>query len=75
MSQEAEFKGNEFVVLPKDYLNSVESAVEMHAEQIASVAANLNVRDINVGLGRRLLRLGVLGTVLWLVPVIWMICV
>ena len=75
MSQEAEFKGNKFVVLPKDYLNSVESAVEMHAEQIAAVAANLDVRDINVGLGRRLLRLGVLGTALWLVPVIWMICV
>ena len=75
MSEEAEFKGDKFVVLPKDFLNSVESAVEMHADQISSVAANLYVRDINIGLGRRLLRLSLLGTGLWLVPTIWMICV
>jgi len=75
MSEEVEFKGNKFVVLPKDFLNSVEAAVEMHADQISAVAANLNVRDINVGFGRRLIRLSVFGALLWLVPVVWMSCV
>lgn len=75
MSEDVDYKGDKFVVLPKDFLNSVEAAVDLHADQISSVAANLYVRDINLGFGRRLIRLGAIGTVLWLVPVIWMICV
>lgn len=74
MSHETEYKGDKFVVLPKDFLDSVEAAVELHAEQISTVAANLYVRDINLGPGRRFIRMSVLATVLWLLPVTWMIC-
>lgn len=74
MSQDTEYEGDKLVLLPKDFLNSVESAVDMHAEQISAVASNLYVRDINLGPGRKLMRKSVLAAVLWLLPALWMIC-
>ena len=74
MSQDTEYRGDKFVLLPKDFLNSVEAAVELHAEQISAVATNLHVRDINLGPGRKFVRRSVWAAVLWLVPALWMIC-
>lgn len=74
VSQETEYKGDSLVLLPKDFMNSVEAAVEIHAEQISAVASNLHVRDINLGPRRKFFRRSLLATALWLLPTIWMIC-
>ena len=74
MSDGSEYRGDRLVLLPKDFMNSVEAAVDLHADQISAVAANLHVRDINLGFGRRLLRKAILAAALWLAPVIWVIC-
>ena len=42
MDAKPAYTGTHKVVLPAGYLNSIEAAVELHAEQIASVAANLD---------------------------------
>jgi len=68
------YTGTHKVVLPADYLNSIEAAVEMHAERIALVAVNLDFPGPQLSVAQRLLRCGTLGLALWMVPVGWMTC-
>lgn len=70
MSNEVEFDGAQCVVLPVDYMDSIEVAVESHAGQIAAVAANLRYPQYGYGA----LRAGIAGLSIWLAPAIWMTC-
>jgi len=74
MNAKTAYTGTHKVVLPADYLNSIESAVEMHADRIASVAANLDFPGTQNSASQRLMRCGILSIAVWMVPVSWVTC-
>jgi hypothetical protein len=74
MNAKTAYTGTHKVVLPVDYLNSIESAIELHAERIASVAVNLDFPGTQNSAFQRVFRCGILSIAVWLVPVGWMIC-
>ena len=74
MNAKPAYTGTHKVVLPADYLNSIESAVEMHADRIASVALNLDFPGSQHGAPQRALRWGILAIAIWIAPVGWVTC-
>jgi hypothetical protein len=74
MDAEPAYTGTHKVVLPADYLNSIEAAIDLHAEQIASVAVNLDCAGLQISASQRAFRRGLLGLAIWLAPVGWITC-
>ena len=72
---ETEYDGDRVVILPKGYLNSVDAAVDLYADDIAAVAANLEVASLRQSGSRRILRSSMLGALLWMLPGAWSICI
>jgi len=75
MSASADFTGTHKVVLPQDFLNSIDAAVDLYEDDIAAVAANLNVSGFKLAFGRRVTRWVTAGFVVWLLPATWSICI
>jgi hypothetical protein len=69
---QAEFVGDQCVVLPKGYLQSAEAVSEIYAVQLAAAAANLDVDDWNRVPG--FFRGTLPAAVLWALPSIWTVC-
>jgi hypothetical protein len=69
MAASAEYTGTHKVVLPHDFLNSIDVAVELYEDDIAAVAANLNVSGLKTTLGRAVTRVVSAGLIIWLLPV------
>ena len=74
MDAKPAYTGTHKVVLPAGYLNSIEAAVELHAEQIASVAANLDCPGLQLSGSQCAFRRGILSLAIWLAPAGWMVC-
>lgn len=74
MDTKTAYTGTHKVVLPADYLNSIEAAVEIHADEISSVAANLDCPGLQLSNGRRAFRSGIMSVLMWIAPVTWMTC-
>jgi hypothetical protein len=71
---EQEFDGDQCVVLPSNYMASVDAAVELYDDELAKVGKDLEVRGLSYGAGRILFRIGLIASLLWLLPSLWMLC-
>lgn len=72
MASNADYTGTHKVVLPADYMNSVEAVCELYEERIDEVGTNLdNIPGLRLTWSQRLFRFSVLALVLWLLPMIW----
>jgi len=74
MRAKDDFDGDQCVVLPTNYMASVDAAVELYDEDIAKASKNMAVRGLEYGLGHFLLRITVAAAFLWLLPSLWMLC-
>jgi hypothetical protein len=74
MAVEQEFDGNQCIVLPANYMASVDAAVELYDDELAKVGSDLNVSGLSYGPGRLALRVGLAASLLWLLPSLWMLC-
>ncbi len=75
MQTEDDFDGDQCVVLPTNYMASVDAAVELYDEDIARASENMNVSGLEYGLGRIVLRILTAAVLFWLLPSLWMLCV
>jgi len=74
MVRQSEYNGNQVVVLPTNFLDSVEAAVEAHASEIDAIAVNLKVSDLSNTRSGTFFRQCVLTVFIWTIPVSWMSC-
>lgn len=74
MDAATEYKGDDCVVLPANYLNSVEAAVEIYAEDLAGAADNFEVDGLGRSFFRTAIHCGLAAGAIWLVPAVWAIC-
>ena len=75
MRAEDDFDGDQCVVLPANYMASVDAAVELYDEDIARASANMSVSGLEYGFGRFVFRATVAALLFWLLPSLWMLCV
>ena len=75
MRADDEFDGDKCIVLPANYMASVDAAVELYDEDIARSSTNFEVSGLQYGLGRLLFRLTLAALLFWLTPSVWMLCV
>lgn len=75
MTASVDFTGTHKVVLPRDFLNSIDAAVDLYEDDIAAVAANLNVSGFRSHVGRGVLRIAFMGLIIWLLSVAWSTCI
>ena len=75
MRVDDEFDGDQCVVLPTNFMASVDAAVELYDDDIAKNSTNFNVSGLEYGLGRLLFRITVVAGLLWLLPSIWAHCI
>jgi len=66
-----EYTGTHKVVLPVDYMNSIEAVCDVHAEHIVAVGTNLDIAGLRLTWAQRLLRLTVAALIVWLIPIIF----
>ncbi len=72
MSNQAEFSGDDCVVLPKDYLNSAEAVSEIYADELERAASDLHVDHLGPEPG--FFSGTIIAALLWIVPSTWMVC-
>jgi hypothetical protein len=72
MSEREEFRGDECVVLPGNYLNSVEAVADIYSDELAAVANNFKVDQLSRR--RKFLRSALLVPVIWALSAIWTVC-
>ncbi len=75
MTASADYTGTHKVVLPPDFLNSIDAAVDLYEDDIAAVAANLNVSGLKTTIGRVVIRVMSAGVIIWLLSVAWSTCI
>jgi len=71
MSDEPEFTGDECVVLPRNYLNSVEAVADIYSDQIDAAARNFEIDQLS---RRRFMRGVLMVPFLWALSGIWTVC-
>lgn len=72
MSADADFDGDQCVVLPENYLQSAKAASEIYEDDLASVATNLDVDNLSRQPG--FFHGTLIATLLLLLPSIWSAC-
>ena len=75
MTASADYTGTHKVVLPPDFLNSIDAAVDLYEDDIAAVAANLNVSGLKSAVGRSVIRFVSTSLGIWLLPAGWATCI
>ena len=73
MDGDKEYTGTHKVVLPPDFMNSIEAVCEVHEEHISAVGTNLEIPGLQLTWTQRLLRLAVAVVIVSLIPVIWQV--
>lgn len=74
MEDDRDYTGTHAVVLPKDYLQSLEAASELYEEELSSAVSDLEVDSLAPD-RRWHMRFGVtLGALVWLAPACWITC-
>jgi len=72
MDSEAEYTGTHKVILPPDYMNSVEAVCDLYEDRIDEAGMNLdNIPGLRLTWSQRLFRLGLLALALWLLPLLF----
>lgn len=74
MRVEDDYDGDQCVILPANYMASVDAAVELYDEGIARNSTNFNVSGLQYGVGRLLFRVTVAALLFWLLPSLWILC-
>lgn len=74
MDATREFTGTHKVVLPADFMNSIEAVCELHEEHISAVGTNLDIPGLQLSSTQRALRLALAGLAIFLIPTIWLTC-
>jgi hypothetical protein len=75
MTASTDYTGTHKVVLPPDFMNSIDAAVDLYEDDIAAVAANLSVSGLKSDVGRGAIRIVSVGVFLWFLPVGWSTCI
>jgi len=76
MNSTDDYKGDKNVFLPADYMKSIDAAVELHDDDLASGgASNLQVEGFERSRAIRAIECGLAVSYLWLLPAIWIVCV
>ncbi|NIW24791.1 MAG: hypothetical protein GWN29_09615 [Gammaproteobacteria bacterium] len=75
MRAEDDFDGDQCVVLPSNYMASVDAAVELYDEDIAKASESMSVSGLEYGVGRIVFRVTLAALLFWLLPSLWMLCV
>ncbi len=75
MQAENDFDGDQCVVLPSNYMASVDAAVELYDEDIAKASESMSVSGLEYGVGRIVFRVTLAALLFWLLPSLWMLCV
>ena len=75
MDSNSDFTGTHRILLPSGYMDSIEFAVDLHRDQIARVAANLDIKSLELTFAQKLIRYGLAILTVWLVPVAWITCI
>lgn len=74
MNANLDYTGTHKVVLPVDYMNSIDAVCELYEDQIAAVGTNLDIPGLRLTLTQRLLRITAGALIVWLIPAIWLTC-
>ncbi len=74
MDGKSDYTGTHKVILPADYMNSIEAVCELHSDQLSAVAMNLDCPGLRLSVAQKLLRLTFAGLCIWLIPGIWLTC-
>jgi len=74
MDANTDYTGTHKVVLPADYMNSIEAVCELYEDRIDAVGTNLDIPGLQLTLRQRLLRIAVVALIMWLIPAIWLTC-
>jgi hypothetical protein len=72
MAAEDDFAGDQCIVLPKGYLESVEAAVDIHEDALTGVVSNLEVDSLTYR--PRFFRGCLLAALLFGAPALWTVC-
>ena len=70
MNVQAEYTGTHKVILPLNYMDSVEAVCDLHEEAISDAALSLDIPGLQTSRTRRFLRLACFALVIWLVPAV-----
>ena len=73
-ADDEEFDGDQCIILPTNYMASVDAAVELYDEDIAKSSTNFEVSGLQYGFGTLVFRLLVAAALFWLLPSIWIHC-
>jgi hypothetical protein len=74
MRVDDDYDGDQCVILPANYMASVDAAVELYDEGIARNSTNFNVSGLQYGIGRLLFRTTLAAVLFWLLPSLWVLC-
>jgi hypothetical protein len=72
VNSQADYKGDECIVLPTDYLNSAKAVSEIFEDELSKAASDLHVD--NLGTEPGFFSGTITATVLWVLPSVWMVC-
>lgn len=70
MEANAEYTGTHKVVLPSDFMNSIEAVCDLHEERINEVGTSLDIPGLRLTWSQRLFRLTLVGLMIWLIPLV-----
>jgi len=74
MNTKPDYTGTHKVVLPVDYMNSIDAVCELYEDRIAAVGTNLDIPGLRLTVTQRLVRITVVALIVWLIPAIWLTC-
>ncbi len=74
MDAKQDYSGKHKIVLPADYMNSIDAVCDLYEDRISEIATNLDCAGLKLTVTQRLIRFASAGLVIWLIPVIWLTC-
>lgn len=72
MDERKEYSGDECVVLPGNYLNSIEAVADLYSDQLEAAANNFEIGQLSRRGGY--FRRAVLVSVIWALSGLWTVC-
>lgn len=69
-----EYTGTHKVILPPDYLNSIDAVCELYEDRITEAGASLDIPGLQLSAGQRAFRWTLAAVAIWLIPAVWLTC-
>jgi len=70
MHADTEYTGTHKVVLPPDFMNSIEAVCDLHEDHLNEVGTSLEIPGLRLSWTQRLWRFTLFGVAVWLLPLI-----